>query len=156
MRFDKPDTTPDRPSVWEVMAAIEGWAITSVLLALIIACCLAASGARAAAVPPEPRLARSLTPAQIARAVTNAPAGAAVQVPAAACRVWQAKHVYAAGEACLWGGTAYVCIRSHTSGKHAAPAAQPELWQPAGSVRTEGGRGKRLPANKGKTTWKRF
>ncbi len=120
-----------------------------------------ALSASSASVPPAARLARSLTPGQIAGAVTNAPSGATVSVPSSSVPGWAPNRSYAAGQMCLSGGSVYVCIQSHMSTDGVGPAARQVQWKAVGGVRPDdtdtGKRGIRASKNKKAVTiWKRF
>ena len=83
-----------------------------------------------AAEPPRVRVARSLTGDQIARAITNAPAGARVSVPMSALRMWQAGQSYAPGDVVLRDGMISVCVLGHQAQSGRLPSATPALWRP--------------------------
>ncbi len=162
MRMDTPPSR-DMPSAWPLalafLDAILPW-VAFLIVTALLALAVTAGRAEAAAIPPPVRLARALSSEQCARAIARAPSGATVSMPASACRAWTQKQQYAAGEACLSGGTVYVCVQSHTSGKTSAPAASPKLWSASGAVQktkaSTGGRGRAAPEKNERLTWKRF
>jgi hypothetical protein len=99
------------------------------VLGLALFCVDSCGRASAAAVPPRPRLARQLTGAQIARAVTNAPPGARVSVPLDGLRGWAPHVPVSAGDTCSVSGAVYVCVQSHTPLPGWQPPAVPALWR---------------------------
>lgn len=103
-----------------------GRAITCILLLRLAGC----QPAIAQYVPPRaPRLARSLTGEQIARAVTNAPASARISVPLAGMRAWSAGIRVAPGDVVSREGSIYCCVQGHATQADWTPAATPALWR---------------------------
>ena len=76
----------------------------------------AALAVRGSAIPPQPRLARSLKSQQTIVPATNA-------------REWTANTYFTAGETCATGGVVYVCLRPHTSREGIPPPAATNLWR---------------------------
>lgn len=103
-------------------------ALFVLLLGALAAGWIAASS-RAAAEPPRQRLARSLTPEQIADFVTNAPAAAKVSVPLHNLRPWAAGTAYAVADPATHEGAIYLCVQAHTSQTDWAPPVVPALWR---------------------------
>jgi len=91
---------------------------------------LAGITALAAYLPPAgPRLARSLSDAQVARAVTNAPAGARVSVPMHRARPWYSGILWQAGQVATYSNAVYVCVQAHHAQAAWRPPIVPALWR---------------------------
>lgn len=102
--------------------------LCSLLLGVVASGWIAASS-RAAALPPRQRLARSLTPEQIADFVTNAPAAATVSVPMHNLRPWTNGVSYAVADPATHEGSIYLCVQAHRSQADWAPPAVPAMWR---------------------------
>lgn len=102
--------------------------LCSLLLGVVASGWIAASS-RAAALPPRQRLARSLTPEQIADFVTNAPAAATVSVPLVNLRPWTNGVSYAVADPVSYGGAIYLCVQAHKAQSDWAPPVVPALWR---------------------------
>ncbi len=76
-----------------------------------------------------PRVARTLPGAQVAAAVTNAPAGAKISVPERAARTWSAGEAWRPGDVATHSNAVYVCIQGHKSQSDWSPHAVPALWR---------------------------
>ena len=130
MRMDQLEE-PGRRTHRDWMEMAESFIIALIFILSVVGFCifLCVGEADAAAVPPRPRLARQLTGAQIARAVTNAPPGARVSVPLHGLRGWAPGGAYSAGDTCSMSGAVYVCVQSHASLPGWQPPAVPALWR---------------------------
>ena len=107
-------------------------AINLALFALLVGVLSAgwiAASSRAAAVPPRQRLARSLTPEQIADFVTNAPPTAKISVPMHNLRPWTNGVSYAVADSATHEGAVYLCVQAHTAQPGWSPPAVPALWR---------------------------
>lgn len=130
MRMDRYEE-PRRRTHREWLDIAECWLLSLIFFAAVIGGCmlLAVLEADAAAVPPRPRLARTLRPEHVVRIVTNAPPGAKVSLPLHGLRKWSSGTAYLAGETCSVSGAVYVCIQSHASLPGWQPPAVPALWR---------------------------
>ena len=103
-------------------------ALFALLVGVLSAGWIAASS-RAAAVPPRQRLARSLTPEQIADFVTNAPPTAKISVPMHNLRPWTNGVSYAVADSATHEGAVYLCVQAHRSQSDWSPPVVPALWR---------------------------
>ena len=100
-----------------------------VLLVGVLSAGWIAASSRAAAAPPRQRLARSLTPEQIADFVTNAPPAAKVSVPLHNLRPWTNGVSYAVADSATHEGAVYLCVQAHRSQSDWSPPVVPALWR---------------------------
>lgn len=114
-----------------------------VLLLGIVASGWIAASSRAAAVPPRQRLARSLTPEQIADFVTNAPPTAKISVPMHNLRPWTNGVSYAVADSATHEGAVYLCVQAHRSQSDWSPPVVPALWR---RIRAAGDAPEAVPA----------
>lgn len=114
------------------------------LLAIILGIVLIIATAHADATPPRQRMARSLTPTQVARVVTNAPALAKVTVPQMFfARPWTNGIAYAVAEPVTYAGAIYLCVQAHRSQADWSPPVVPALWR---QIRAAGEAANAIPA----------
>lgn len=99
------------------------------LLLLTASGCLPDPAMAQYAPPRRPRLARSISGAQVARIVTNAPASARISVPLHGLRAWSAGIRAAPGDVVEREGSIYVCVQGHSTQAAWTPADTPALWR---------------------------
>jgi len=129
VRMDRYDE-PRRRTRREWLDIAESALLTLLVAAAVIGACILLAVLDAdAAVPPRPRLARSLRGDRIASIVTNAAPGAKVSVPLVNTRGWTHGAQYLAGDTCAHTGAVYVCLQSHTALPGWQPPAAPALWR---------------------------
>lgn len=114
------------------------------LLAIILGVAIIVATAHADATAPRQRLARSLTPTQVARVVTNAPALAKVTVPQMFfVRPWTNGVTYAVADPVTYNGAFYLCVQAHHSQSDWMPPIVPALWR---QIRAAGESAATIPA----------
>ena len=113
-------------------------------LATILVAVFSAAFIHAAAMAPRQRLARSLTPGQVAEVVTNAPMAAKVSVPQMfMARAWTKDLSYAVADPVIYDGAIYLCVQAHRSQSDWSPPVVPALWR---QIRAAGETPETIPA----------